>query len=250
MPDTGRKGSVEYLTGLIPGAIFFDIDLIADTTSELPHTMPSEASFQKTIRAFGISDDDTIVIYNKGDTPTAARVWWMFRTMGHENVFMLDGGYSKWVAENRPITKETSKRPPSRFKAVYKPSLLRDTNAVVANLKHKQEQILDARSVGRFNGTVPEPRAGLSGGHIPGSKNLPFTDLYQPDGTLKAVADLKDIVEAANIDLKSPITTSCGSGVTACNLAIAFAAIGKWDVAVYDGSWTEWGSNKSLPITQ
>ncbi|MEX0299831.1 MAG: 3-mercaptopyruvate sulfurtransferase [Kordiimonas sp.] len=248
MPATGRIGADEFKESLIPGALFFDIDTIVDATSQLPHTMPTEESFEKAIRALGISNDDTIIVYDKGDIPTAARAWWMFRAMGHENVYMLDGGFSKWQQEKRPITNTLSTREPSMFKATFNATLFRDIDAVCTNLKTKQALVIDARSKGRFDGTVPEPRSGLRSGHIPNSINLPFDTLYKADGTLKEIAELKEIIANAPIDLSKQITTSCGSGVTACNLAIAFAALGKWDVAVYDGSWTEWGGNPKLPI--
>lgn len=248
MPDTGRSGATEFANAHIPGAVFFDIDEIADTQSSLPHTFPNTHIFQNAVRELGISNQDTIVVYDNSDFKTSARAWWMLRAMGHDNVYMLDGGFQKWVLEGKPTTSETVVRDRSHFTAEFRPELFRDAAAVTNNLSSKSEQVVDARAAGRFNGSVPEPRAGIRSGHIPGAINLPFLELYEPDNTLKRPADLKDAIAAVGIDLGNPIVTSCGSGVTACNLAIAFAVLGKWDVAIFDGSWTEWGGNPKLPI--
>lgn len=248
MPDTGRSASGEYQESHIAGAVFFDIDEIADTQSDLPHTFPNTHVFQSAVRALGISNDDTLIVYDNSPSKTAARTWWMFRAMGHDKVYMLDGGFQKWTAEGRETTSENTSREESYFVASYRPELFRDTNGLVNNISSKQEQVVDARAAGRFDGSMPEPRAGLRGGHIPGAQSLPFLNLYNEDNTLKGSKDLKEAIAAAGVDLEQPIVTSCGSGVTACNLALAFALLGKWDVAVYDGSWTEWGGNPRLPI--
>ncbi|MBL4639310.1 MAG: 3-mercaptopyruvate sulfurtransferase [Kordiimonadaceae bacterium] len=247
MPGTGRSGEEEFTQGLIPGAVFFDIDAIVDETSDLPHTMPPAAQFEKHMSTLGISNDDTLVIYEKSPIPTAPRVWWMFRAMCHQKVFVLDGGFAKWQKEERPITTDRVSLEPSQYTASLNKRLFRSANQVAANIANKDEQVIDARATGRFNGTDAEPRAGVRSGHIPGSQNLPFSDLYQ-NGALKPAADLEKVIAAANIDLKTPLVASCGSGVTACNLAIALAVLGKWDTAIFDGSWSEWGADDTLPI--
>ncbi|MBL4839097.1 MAG: sulfurtransferase [Kordiimonadaceae bacterium] len=247
MPATGRSGPAEFIEGLIPGSVFFDINQIADTSTNLPHTMPSADVFSAKVSALGIKNTDTLVVYEKGDIPTATRVWWMFRAMGHKKVFVLDGGFRKWQSEGHPTTTTLTEREQTNYRATFDNSLFRTSDAVQRNIDSKTEQLLDARAPGRFSGSVAEPRPGLRSGHIPGSKNLPISSLYE-NGALKNKAELQEVISALDLDLAGPITTTCGSGVTACNLALAFAVLGKWDVAVYDGSWTEWGSNPKLPI--
>ncbi|MBV1901158.1 MAG: sulfurtransferase [Kordiimonadaceae bacterium] len=247
MPATGRSGPAEFNEGLIPGSVFFDIDQIADTSSNLPHTMPSAEVFSAKVSALGIKNTDTLVVYEKGDIPTAARVWWMFRAMGHKKAFVLDGGFTKWQSEGHPTTTALTEREQTNYRASLDNSLFRTVDTVQKNIDSKTEQLLDARAPGRFSGSEAEPRPGLRSGHIPGSKNLPFGSLYE-NGALKNKAELQEVISTLGLDVAAPITTTCGSGVTACNLALAFAVLGKWDVAVYDGSWTEWGSNPKLPI--
>lgn len=248
MPADKRDARAEYDAAHIPGAIFFDIDANTKVAAHLPHMMMRSDEFEGAVRALGISNSDTLVVYDNSDVRSAARVWWNFRMMGHENVYVLDGGLQKWQTEGRPLTDAPTKRPPGKFKASLVPNRLRSQDDLYMNLKTKTEQVVDARAQARFEGSVPEPRKGLRSGHIPNALNVPFATLYENDHTLKQPDDIRAIFEGAGVDLGQPIVTSCGSGVTACVLKLALLTLGKKDVAVYDGSWTEWGADPALPI--
>ncbi len=248
MEATGRDAHAEYMAAHIPGARFFDIDAIADTRSPLPHMAPQPEMFVSRLRAMGIGDGHQVVVYDNSDVRSAARVWWTFRLMGKTDVAVLDGGFVKWRAEGRevedlpPITRDrhmTVQRQAAR---------VRDVTQVAAAAKLGDHVIIDARGPGRFRGDEPEPRPGLRQGHIPGSRNVPFTLLYNDDGTMKSVPELRAVFEAAGVDLLRPAITTCGSGITAASLALALERLGKRDWSVYDGSWTEWGSYPDLKI--
>ncbi|TNE63095.1 MAG: 3-mercaptopyruvate sulfurtransferase [Alphaproteobacteria bacterium] len=248
MPDSTRNARAEYESAHIPGAVFFDIDGTAHPASPLPHTLPNAAQFTASANALGISNDDILVIYDNSDVRSAARAWWTFRVMGHKDVYVLDGGLGKWRLEGRPVTAEATVCAKGNFKPRFVPDICRSQDDVLMNLKSRREQVLDARAAARFEGSVPEPRAGVASGHIPGSRNLPFATLFAADGTLKDAEELKARIAAAGIDMAKPVITTCGSGITACVLKLAFCTLGKEDVAVYDGSWTDWGSAPGLPI--
>ena len=248
LPSQGKNGRTEYEAQHIPGAVFFDIDEIADTDSDLPHMLPSPEKFSARVRKLGLGDGNRIVVYDQLGMMSAARVWWTFRVFGHDWVAVLDGGFPRWRAEGRPVASGEAAPRPRRFTARLRRRLVRDLVSVRGNLKTRREQVLDARSRGRFTGTEPEPRAGLRSGHIPGSLNLPYEQLYQADGTLLGADALRRQFEAAGLDLGKPIVTSCGSGVTASVLALGLAVLGRADVAVYDGSWTEWGGRADTPV--
>ncbi len=248
LPDSGRNARDEYSAAHIPGALFFDIDAIVDPNSDQPHTLPGARDFAGAVTKLGITNGSKIVVYDNSDVRTAPRAWWMFRTMGHKNIYVLDGGLQLWQAQKRPTESGDTKSPVSSYFADYNPALYLTKNDILTNIEETTHQIVDARAAGRYNGTAPEPRPGLRSGHIPGARNLPFGELYNANGTMLGNEELASKIEAAGIDLTSPIGTSCGSGVTACCLALAFAKLGKWDTAVYDGSWSEWGSQADLPI--
>ncbi|MDP6516975.1 MAG: 3-mercaptopyruvate sulfurtransferase [Alphaproteobacteria bacterium] len=249
LPTLDRDPKAEYVAGHIPGAVFFDIDGIADRSNPLPHMLPDPATFAAQVGALGLGDDAHIVAYDATGVGSAARVWWNFRVFGHHRVSVLDGGMAKWRAEGRPVETGAVEPEPARFNARFDATLVRDLAAVRANIATGREQVLDARAAGRFVGTEPEPREGLRGGHIPGSHNLPFLDLYDPDTkTLKPPTELVRLYRAAGIDPDRPVVTSCGSGITACNLALGLDLIGARRVAVYDGSWTEWGGRADTPV--
>jgi thiosulfate/3-mercaptopyruvate sulfurtransferase len=248
LPDAGRDPRAEYAQAHIPGAQFFDIDEIADTTSALPHMLPSAEKFISRVRALGIGDGHQIVVYDTVGLFSAARVWWMFRVFGHQNVAVLDGGLPKWIAEGNPVDDIVPLVRDRHFSARKDASLVRDVTQVATAVKLRTEQIVDARSAERFRGAVAEPRPGLRSGHIPGALNVPFGTLLNPDGTMKEVQALRDTFTAAGVDLGKPIINSCGSGVTACVLALAQARMGVKRCAVYDGSWTEWGAYGDLPV--
>jgi thiosulfate/3-mercaptopyruvate sulfurtransferase len=248
MAHLGRDARREFTEAHVPGAVFFDIDAIADRDTDLPHMLPSPEKFAREIGALGIGDGDQVVVYDVRGVVSAARVWWTFRAFGYDQVAVLDGGLRKWRAEGRPVESGTPSPIGRRVTARLRPALVRDLEAMRANVASREAQVLDARSRGRFAGTEAEPRAGLRGGHIPGSLNLPYDDLYTADGTLKAPDALREALVAAGVDLRKPVVTTCGSGITASVLALAMHQVGRPDVAVYDGSWTEWASLDETPV--
>jgi len=248
MPQAKRDPAAEFEQGHVPAAVFFDVDRIADTSSGLPHMLPAPQVFADAVGALGIGDSDRVVVYDSRGVVSAARVWWTFRVFGHEAVGVLDGGLPKWRAEGRALEKGPARPIARRFNPRFRPELVRDVTQMMANAATPRDQVLDARSRGRFEGSEPEPRAGLRGGHIPGSLNLPYEDLYAADGTLKAPEALREALVAAGIDLRRSVVTTCGSGITASVLALAMHQVGRPDVAVYDGSWTEWASRGETPV--
>lgn len=249
LPTSGRNARKEFEAAHIDGALYFDIDEIADKSIPLPHMLPSAAQFGEQVGRMGIGNDTRVVVYDSEGLYSAGRVWWMFRSMGHDNVAVLNGGLKKWRAEGRAVTDKAAPAKAARtFEAIRNEARVRDAAAVKGLIGSPTVQIVDARAANRFLGTVPEPRAGLRSGHIPTSRNVPFTTLLSADGTLKDAASLKAIFAAAGIDPTKPVVASCGSGVTAGVIAFALAQIGQTEAAVYDGSWSEWGARADLPI--
>jgi thiosulfate/3-mercaptopyruvate sulfurtransferase len=248
LPTLGRNARQEYAEAHIPGAVFFDIDDIADAASPLPHMLPDAAKFSSRMRRLGLGDGTRIVLYDNNKYSASARAWWMLRLFGHPEVAVLDGGLAKWRAEGRPLTDEPVTPKVAHFTARQNNLLVRDLEQMRANVPSRREQVVDARSRGRFTGTEPEPRAGLRGGHIPGSVCLPHLELIATDGTLLPEPELRRRFAAAGIDINGPVVTSCGSGVTASTLALALYRLGRDDVAVYDGSWSEWGGRSDTPV--
>jgi len=242
-PGHGRDS---YLAGHIPGAVFFDINAIADTTVDLPHMLPTAEAFARDAGALGLARDATIVVYDAHGIYSAPRVWWTLRVMGYANVFVLDGGLRKWRAEGRPVEIAPAVAHPVAVAPQPDMALVKDLAQVTGILADSSAQVVDARSAGRFKGEAPEPRASLRSGHMPGALNLPFDQVLNADGTLKSAEDLK--AAFAHVDLARPIVTTCGSGVTASVLALALARLGRFDVAVYDGSWTEWGGRPDTAV--
>lgn len=247
LPAHKRDADAEFLAQHIPGAVRFDVDHIADETSDLPHMLPSPEQFAEQVSALGLGSDCRIVAYDGMGLLSAARVWWMFRVFGHDNVAVLDGGLPKWLRESRPVASGPAKPAPRPFTPHFRPEMVRNWQEMLAASK-AGSQMIDARSGGRFAGTEPEARAGLRGGHIPGASSLPYTTLLKPDQTMLSPTDLERRFHDAGIDPAKPVIASCGSGVTACVLALGLYEIGAQDAAVYDGSWTEWGGREDLPI--
>jgi thiosulfate/3-mercaptopyruvate sulfurtransferase len=249
MPAENRNAHEEYLSEHIPGAIFFDIDEIADTKSGLPHMLPPPEKFSSRMRSMGIGDGSRIVVYDSTGLFSAARVWWTFRVMGVDDVSVLNGGLPKWKREGLPLASGPARSRTARhFTARRNLDLVRDVGDIKALLKDRSAEIVDARAADRFAGKAPEPRPGLRSGRIPGSHNLPFAKLLNKDGTLKTPPEIERLFEEAGVDLSKPVVASCGSGITASVLALALAEIGHRRTAVYDGSWSEWGADQSLPI--
>lgn len=247
LPAMKRDPAAEYLAGHIPGAVRFDIDEIADKSIPLPHMLPSPEQFAQAVGRLGISDRDTIVVYDGAGLFSSPRVWWTFRLFGAQNVFILDGGLPRWKAEGRPLESGSAKREPRSFTA-------RAPEAIVAALKDVQSalagnlaQVVDARPTDRFRGEAPEPRPGVRSGHMPGALNVASSEIVE-NGRLASLEKIRAAFAAGGVDLDRPIITSCGSGVTAAILWFALDALGKEPQALYDGSWSEWGARADVPI--
>ncbi len=250
LPAHGRDGRAEFEAARIPGAVFFDIDAISDKTSDLPHMLASPAQFAAAVGALGISETDDIVVYDALGLLSAPRVWWNFRIMGARSVRILSGGFDRWRAADRPVETGAPHIPqPAVFNAAFQPGRVASLDDMRANIKSSRVLVLDARSFGRFAGTDPEPRAGLASGHIPGSKSLPWETLVA-DGELKDIDTLRELFRAVSLDESRPVITTCGSGVSAAILTLALECLGHEQNALYDGSWTEWGSTEDAPVAR
>jgi thiosulfate/3-mercaptopyruvate sulfurtransferase len=248
MPAEGKQGRNTFEAGHVPGAVFFDIDQIADAETDLPHMLPSPEAFAEAAGELGLRRNETVVVYDALGLFSAPRVWWTLRVMGFSSVFVLDGGLPKWRADGHPVTDGPGAPAIVEVSPEFRPELVRDLTAVRTALDSQAAQVVDARPAARFRGETPEPRPGLRGGHMPGACNLPFATLINPDGTMKSVDEIRAAFQASGVDLTRPIVTSCGSGVSASVLALALARLGREDVAVYDGSWTEWGGRQDTPV--
>jgi len=247
LPDTGRDAHAEYAQGHIPGALFFDIDAVSDRDSPLPHMLPPEEAFAAAVGALGIGNDDTVVVYDAGTVHAAARAWWMFRVFGHERVYMLDGGLSAWQLGGGVVTPAIPTPEPKPYRARLRPGRIACREAVRQASECGTARILDARGLARFAGEEPEPRPGLASGHIPNSRNLHYARLYDDSGRLKPPDELSRLFAEAGVDPETPVIASCGSGVSACSIALALERLGHSRWTVYDGSWVEWGADPELP---
>jgi thiosulfate/3-mercaptopyruvate sulfurtransferase len=248
LPQAGRNAKEEYESAHIPRAVFFDIDDLSDEKSPYPHMLAPAPKFASRMRKLGLGDGNLIVVYDGAGIYSAARAWWMLRAMGHEDVVVLDGGFPKWKAEHRPIEDMVPAPYPRHFTPRPNNALLRSFDQVKANIASKAEQVVDARGAGRFGAKEPEPRPGTKGGHIPGSTNTPYTEFTNQNGTLKSAAELTKIFAARGIDPAKPVVTTCGSGVTASIVLLGLAVLGAKKTALYDGSWSEWGTRADAPI--
>ncbi len=247
LPNEGKNAAALYTGAKIPGAAFFDVDKIADTESGLPHMLPAPARFAEQVAALGVSSSSHVVVYDQVGLFSAARAWWMFRVFGHDNVQVLDGGLPGWIAAGGAVTSTPVTPAPGDFTPSFRPEMVRSLENMRQNLTTGAEQILDARGAGRFHGTVPEPRAGMRSGHIPGAVSLPFTEILR-DGALLPADELRAVFNAKGITPESRVVASCGSGVTAAVLALGLVVADLPEAAIYDGSWSEWGGRSDTPI--
>ena len=247
LPEHGRNPLMEYEACHIPGAVFMDLSELVDSKSPVPNTLPSPEKFASRMQALGLGDGSRIVLYDDSPVKTATRAWFMLTMFGAQNVALLDGGIAKWKAEGRKCAQGRETLRERHFTVWSDDSQVRSKQDVLANLDSKAEQVIDARGAGRFTGDVPETNPALASGHIPGARNLPYSSLFQPDGTWKSPDAIRAAFEAAGIDLDRPLISSCGSGMTANVLIFAAHLIGKEDVALYDGSWSEWGLDPETP---
>jgi len=249
LPEQKRDPRAEFASQHIPGAVYFDIDEIADKSNPLPHMLPSPQQFAEQARKLGLGSGNKIVVYDTTPMTGACRVWWMFRTMGHKDVAILNGGLPKWMAEGRPVTDDPSPPRDRAFNPKYNGEIVRSIDDVRALIDSKKEQIVDARAANRFRGEVPEARPGLRIGHMPGAFNLPYNELIDPKtGTMLPADQIKARIAASGLDPTKKVTASCGSGVTACVVALGLYLTGAPGAAVYDGSWTEWAGRADTPI--
>ena len=247
LPAQNRNGAVEYSEGHVPGAVFFDQDAIADHSTGLPHTIPSPELFAEAVGKLGIRETDTIVVYDGPGIFTAPRAWWLFRVMGADKVYVMDGGIDGWKRDGRPLETDL----PEPATAVFTPNFAAEKVTSLDGMRgivaERRLQIADARSAGRFAARDPEPRAGVRGGHMPGARNIPVTTLSE-GGKLKDVETLKSVFAEAGIDLSKPVVTTCGSGITAAAITLALHSVGHEDNFLFDGSWSEWGGRADTPV--
>jgi thiosulfate/3-mercaptopyruvate sulfurtransferase len=249
LPNEPKDGRAEFLRAHIPGARYFDIDQIADMDTDLPHMVPTPGRFARLMAALGVSNASRVVFYDQKGLSSAARGWWLMGLFGHDGATVLDGGLPKWLREGRPVMDgESVDHEPGYFRPDYRAAQLRGVGDMLRTVLTRSELVLDARAAERFTGAVPEPRAGMRSGHIPGSISVPYTDLLQQDGTFRPAGEVRARFEAAGVDGSRPLVTSCGSGVTACILTLGLRMAGFPEGAVYDGSWTEWGGRPDTPI--
>ena len=249
LPNENKDGRAEFLRAHVPGARYFDIDVVADPDTDLPHMVPTPGRFARLMGAFGVSNASRLVFYDQKGLASAARGWWLMGLFGHDNAAVLDGGLPKWQREGRAVDAGEPPAPTSAtFRPDYRASRLRGIGDLLRNVETRAELVLDARAAGRFTGEVPEPRAGMRSGHIPGSASLPYTDLLNPDGTFRSADAVRVRLAQAGADAARPVVTSCGSGVTACILTLGMRIAGLPEGAVYDGSWTEWGGRSDTPV--
>lgn len=247
LPDAGRDARAEFNAGHIPGARFLDLDSFKDLASPVPAALPTATQFAERMATIGVSDSDRVVIYDDSAVKTSARAWFILRMYALREVAILDGGLDKWRAEGRPLESGETASGSGEVTPAAGPGKVRSKAEMLANLGSGAEQVLDARGPGRFTGAEPEIRPGMPSGHIPGSRNLPFGQVLNPDGTFKNANGIRAALAGAGIDLSRPVVTTCGSGVTAAVLLFAMHLLGKEDVALYDGSWSEWGADPATP---